>query len=73
MRTTLGKLSELLNWSQGLAVAWSSVLLFDLLVFLLTGARAFRVWRAGRIVHVVLRDGIMYFWWACPMNHDFFD
>ena len=48
----------------GLASAWSCVLFFDVLVFFLTVVRAFQVWQAGRIVHVVLRDGIMYFWYT---------
>ncbi|KZV61749.1 hypothetical protein PENSPDRAFT_284360 [Peniophora sp. CONT] len=30
-------------------------------VFLLTAIRAFRVWKAGLIVRVVLRDGVLYF------------
>ncbi|KZV68342.1 hypothetical protein PENSPDRAFT_754178 [Peniophora sp. CONT] len=43
-----------------LALAWSSVLLFDIVVFVLTAIRAFQVWQAGRVVHVVLRDGVVY-------------
>ncbi|VDB99454.1 unnamed protein product [Peniophora sp. CBMAI 1063] len=45
----------------GYAVMWGAVLLFDLVIFLLTALRAFRVWKAGRIVQVVLRDGVIYF------------
>ncbi|VDB99453.1 unnamed protein product [Peniophora sp. CBMAI 1063] len=44
-----------------LAIGWSTLLVFDMVIFLLTAVRAFKVWKAGRIVHVVLRDGVMYF------------
>lgn len=63
VRDPTGQNRERLTSSTGLALAWSSVLLFDVVVFLLTVIRAFQVWQAGRIVHVVLRDGLMYFWY----------
>ncbi|VDB99451.1 unnamed protein product [Peniophora sp. CBMAI 1063] len=44
-----------------LAIAWSAVLIFDLSILFMTAVRAGRVWQAGRIVHVVLRDGVLYF------------
>ncbi|VDC07475.1 unnamed protein product [Peniophora sp. CBMAI 1063] len=44
-----------------LAMAWGTVLLYDILIFFLTALRAFRVWNAGSVVHVILRDGVMYF------------
>ncbi|VDB99452.1 unnamed protein product [Peniophora sp. CBMAI 1063] len=43
------------------AIVWGAVLLFDLIVFILTALRAFKVWKSGRIVQVVLRDGVLYF------------
>ena len=45
-----------------LALAWSTILVFDLVIFLLTAIRSMRFWKAGRIVHVVIRDGMLYFW-----------
>ena len=48
--------------SIGLAIAWSAVLVFDCVIFSLTAVRALRLWTGGRIVHVVLRDGVLYFW-----------
>ncbi|VDC07474.1 unnamed protein product [Peniophora sp. CBMAI 1063] len=51
-----------------LALAWSALLLYDILIFLLTATRAFQVWTAGRIVQVVLRDGVMYFCALAAVN-----
>ncbi|KAI0319453.1 hypothetical protein OF83DRAFT_1110403 [Amylostereum chailletii] len=44
-----------------LALAWSSALIFDSAVFGLTVYQALRIGRQERIVHVLLRDGAMYF------------
>ncbi|KAA1473570.1 hypothetical protein DENSPDRAFT_882148 [Dentipellis sp. KUC8613] len=51
--------------SQGtqLALTWGSLLVFDSCVFVLTVFKAFRVGRRypGSLVHVLLRDGTLYF------------
>ncbi|KZV68364.1 hypothetical protein PENSPDRAFT_666476 [Peniophora sp. CONT] len=44
-----------------LAVAWGTVLLYDVVIFFLTALRAFRLWNAGSVLHTVLRDGLFYF------------
>lgn len=74
MRGLVSKLlRQLIQLLTGFAACWSAVLVFDFLVFLLTAVRAFRVWQSGVIVRVVLRDGVLYFWYVCSdvneVNH----
>jgi len=39
------------------AAPWGSLLLFNTVIVILTIFRAGQVWKAGRIVHIFLRDG----------------
>ncbi|TFY52196.1 hypothetical protein EVG20_g10661 [Dentipellis fragilis] len=49
--------------STRLAIAWSGLLMFDCSVFILTVAKAFQIGRQypGSLIHVLLRDGTLYF------------
>ncbi|KAI0271173.1 hypothetical protein BGY98DRAFT_204646 [Russula aff. rugulosa BPL654] len=49
------------TWGRCAAVAWAGALAFDSVIFFLTLYRAFKIGRGVKLLHVIVRDGTMYF------------
>ncbi|KAI0271167.1 hypothetical protein BGY98DRAFT_204449 [Russula aff. rugulosa BPL654] len=50
------------------AVAWAGALAFDTVIFFLTLYKAFKIGRGVKLLHVIVRDGTMYFSALSLMN-----
>ncbi|PFH45650.1 hypothetical protein AMATHDRAFT_71270 [Amanita thiersii Skay4041] len=61
----------LVNGSKLLSICWITFFIIDTIVFILFAIRAFEAYRCGgcsKLVHVVYKDGIMYYFYLSALN-----
>ncbi|TFY56128.1 hypothetical protein EVG20_g9050 [Dentipellis fragilis] len=67
-RQVMRTFTAVLTMQPELAIAWTGVLVIDCSVFFMTLYRASRIQMQGRLLHILVRDGAMYFLWVLSLS-----